>query len=286
MTAAVALCLAAAQLQPGSPAPLPGAAPAGSADASGRGRAERFLFLLRTYPERPPGDTFQQLEQLIAQGPFDGRDRAEYWLGSAQLAAGDLASARRWFAQLARDAPGSVWEERSFLGLAEADARERRYGAALRWYARARAARDPAVRELGAIAASEVAVLLRRERLTWAATCAALLVAALFAFDARRAKPWPLPGELRIVWPALALFALLALRLDPSPRAAVLILCAGGAVLTLLSGLRLRALEPRGAARVLHAALALLAFACLCWVALERTDLVGMVQETLRAGPE
>src|SRR4051812_28685824 len=58
-------------------------------EAVAAAREDRFLHLLRTYPERPPTETFRQVAQLIDEGPFPERDRAEYWIGSARLAAGD-----------------------------------------------------------------------------------------------------------------------------------------------------------------------------------------------------
>ena len=84
----------------------------------------------------------------------------------------------------------------------------------------------------------------------------------------------------------LAVLALLSVRQDPGPRAAILELCAGTAVLVTLSGLRLRVAAPRGAARALHAAGTLAALGALAYVAVYRGGLVSMLLETLRAGPE
>ena len=249
-------------------------------------REHRFLELLRSYPERPPADTFRQVGQLIDEGPFAERDRAEYWIGSARLAAGDRDGARAAFGRVAKDYPGSVWEERSWLGLGDAAAQERDYAAALLWYQRAAKAGDAAVRELSRIDGAQAVILRGRQRVAWAAGALALCIAGFFAASGFRAPLRPLPAETRIVLPVLAVLALLSVRVDPAPRLAILELCAGGAVLSLLSGLRLRALRPRLPARLLHAALALAALGCIAYVAVYRGDLVGMVQETFRAGPE
>jgi len=85
--------------------------------------------------------------------------------------------------------------------------------------------------------------------------------------------------------PVLAVLALLSARQDPGPRAAILELCAGAAVLVTLSGLRLRAASPRGTGRALHAVGTLVALGALVYVAVYRGGLVGMLLETLRAGP-
>lgn len=255
--------------------------------ADSAARQAKFVELLRTYPERTPADTFAQVEALLAQGPFEDRARAEYWLASARLAAGDRTGARDWFARLGREAPGSVWVERSLLGQADAFAQEGDYGAALDWYARAQQASDPAVRELGRISGAQAQVLRARQR--WAFGCAAFAGAvALWLFWSWRkggggAK---VPTELRVVWPVLAVTALLSLRTDPAPRAAILELCASGAAFTWLSGVRLRAAAPRGLAKAAHVALVLSALAATFWAVVYRADLAGMVLETLRAGPE
>ena len=251
-------------------------------------REDRFLQLLRTYPERPPDETFRQVAQLIDEGPFAERDRAEYWIGSARLAAGDRDGARAWFGRLARDYPGTVWEERSWLGLGDAAAQERNYGLALTWYRRAATAGDAAVRELSRIDGQQAVVLRRRQRLAWAAGALALGIAAFFLWSAMRARalPLPLPAETRIVLPVLAVLSLLSLRIDPAPRLAVLQVCAAGLLLSYLSGLRLRGVRPSGWRRLAHTVLALAALGCLVYVAVYRGDLIGMVQETFRAGPE
>jgi hypothetical protein len=247
-------------------------------------REERFQELLRTYPERPPAQTFRQVAQLVEEGPFEGRDRAEYWMGSARLALGDGEGARQWFSRLSRDYPGSVWDERGWLGLGDAASGERRYGEALRWYAQAQRGSDAAVRELGQIDFARARAMQFRQRLAWGAGAVALAILALLA-GGTRGGLLPVPAEARIVAPVLAVLAVLSTRVDPAPRAAVLTICAGGALLSYLCGLRLRTL--RGLpARLGHALLALLALGCLAYVAVYRANLVSMVVETFRAGPD
>jgi hypothetical protein len=257
-----------------------------AADFSAAAREDRFLDLLRSYPERPPSETFRQVAQLVEEGPFAERDRAEYWIGSALLAAGDHDGARQWFARVGRDYPGSVWEERSFIGMGDAAAAEKSFAEALRWYRKADGAGDASVRELARIDAGQARILQRRQRLAWAAGLVALGIAGFFAYGGRRSALWPLPAETHIVLPVLAVLALLSVRVDPAPRVAILELCAGGALLSLLSGLRLKAAPLGPGARAVHALLGLAALGCLAWVAVYRADLIGMVQETFRAGPE
>jgi hypothetical protein len=265
-------------------------------------REERFLYYLRTYPERPPDVTLAAVAALVEAGPFAERDRALYWLGSARLSLGDREGMRRQFERLRRDHAGTVWVERSELGMAEAAAQERDFGAALAWYARASEAQDPAVRELARISRTQVILLQHRQRAAWAAQLFAglvllwLLGSALRLERAALARGEPgrgprqllrAPAEARVLLPVLLVLALIALQQDPAARLAALEICAAGALLAWLSGARLRALgEPALRQRLLHGALVLLALAALAYAAVWRGDLVGMLLETLRAGPD
>ena len=143
------------------------------------------------------------------------------------------------------------------------------------------------MRELARISSAQVEILRARQRWAFACTAFALAVALWLLWSWRRSGGGAaLPTELRVVWPVLAVVALLSLRTDPAPRAAILAICAAGAFLTWLSGVRLRATSPRGLAKGAHVALTLSAFLAAAWAAVYRADLVGMVLETFRAGPE
>ena len=254
----------------------------------GVARQERFLYLLRSYPLRAPRDTLDQVERIVEEGDFAERDRAEYWMGSAWLALQDRDRARKWFGRVTKDHPASAWVERSWLGMGDAAAQERRYGVALEWYGKAGTARDEAVREMGRVSALSTVTLRARQRGAWVAGAVAIIVVGLLGASLGRHRPltlWPLPAEARIAMPVLAVLALLSARQDPGPRAAILELCAGAAVLVTLSGLRLRAASPRGTGRALHAVGTLVALGALVYVAVYRGGLVGMLLETLRAGP-
>jgi len=280
----------------------PAAQTATPADA--QSREQQFLYLLRTYPERRPDVTLGQVAQLIAQGPFAEQDRATFWIGSARLALGDRDGARSWFAKLAREHPDSVWVQRSYLGLAEAAAMERRFDESLRFYSLADQAKDPAVRELARIARPQVMTLQHRQHVGWlcgailSLGCLALLWATLRAaraselarsrtslFALARSALAP-PSEARILWPLLGVVALASLRQDPAPRMAALELCLSGGVLVWLSGAYLRERSLTLPWRALHALGVLALLGCGAYLAIWRHDLVGMVQETWRAGPD
>ena len=309
---ATALATASATATATATATVPAPASA-SASESEAARQERFLYLLRTYPERPADETLGQVAALVDQGPFSERDRAIYWLGSARLSLGDRPGLRRWYERLRREYPGSVWVERSHLGMAEAASQERRFGEALRWYALADRAGDAAVRELGRISRMQVLILQTRQRVAWTGQLLALAIALWFFASALRLERARLaaitaqtqgqpqagaraalralltpPSEARVLFPVLVVLSLIALPQDPAPRGAVLELAGGGAALTWLSGARLRALGPglSRSARLAQGGLALLAMACVAYAAVWRGDLIGMVLETIRAGPD
>jgi len=288
------------------------AAPAPAATAPGAGpdaqqRQQKFLYLLRTYPQRPPDQTLGQVEQLIEQGPFPERDRCLFWLGSARLSLGDRQAARAWFARLAREYPDSVWVQRSFLGLAEASAAEHDFNDSLSWYSRADHSKDAAVRELARIARPNVLTLQKRQHLAWACAAAlALGLLGLLAAIARRASTSAVwlsspslrsrlqailralapPAEARILLPLLAVLALASLAQDRAPRQATLELCIAGGVLSWLSGAFLRGRLLARAQRLVFALWVLLLLGCGAYLAVWRHDLVGMVLETWRAGPD
>ena len=282
------LVAAAAGAPEASAAPQAKTAP----EAAAAERQQRFDGLLRSYPLRPVAESHRLVEALVDEGPFAERDRALYWLGSARLSAKDLAGARGAFARLRREHQGSPWIERAWLGEAEACGLERDYGCSLRWLAQAQAAADPAVRELGRLSTMQVHTLLERRR--FAAACL-LFAAGVLAFLAisiarhRRSSAFsirPLPTEVTVLLPVLGMLALLSIRQDPAPRAAVLEICVAGAVFVTLSGLRLRAAAPGAVGRVLQVAATGLALAACVYAAIWRADLIAMVMETVRAGPE
>jgi hypothetical protein len=243
---------------------------------------------LRTYPERQPEDSLAMAARLVDEGAFAERDRAEYWVASVRLSLGDREGARAWFSRLARDHPRSPWAERGLLGLAGLAVRERRYGAALSLSAQAEAARDASVRELARLSRDRILILRTRQRWAWAAAAFAFTVVLFLLVSIARHRPrfWPLPAELRIVGPVLGVLALLSLRQDPSPRAAVLEVVGAGALLATLSGLKLRALPAGLRERGLHAALALAALGACAYAAVYHNGLIALVLETVRAGPE
>lgn len=286
--AAPGLTAAASPLAAPGPSAAPVRAAADVADVAAAAREARFLELLRSYGARPPAQSLAVAARLVDEGEFAGRPRAEQWIASASLSLGDPAAARAWFARLGRDHPESPWGERAQLGLGDAAAAERCYGEALARHAAAATGKDPAVLELARSRGAQIRLLRARQRAAWAAAAVAVGVALWWIASTLRHRPvalLPLPGELRLAGPVLSLLSLAALAQEPTPRGAVLQLCVAGAALLALSGWRLRAAAPRAWGRALHALAALGALSASTYAVLERGDLLGSLEETLRAGP-
>jgi hypothetical protein len=103
----------------------------------------------------------------------------------------------------------------------------------------------------------------------------------------RRVRP---PLELLFLAPVAAVLVGVALTTHQTIAPAVLTLSAGGLVASGLSGATLDLLRaagrPLGRRAVLHATLSAVAVIALLYIALLRDDLLDMVIETVRFGPE
>jgi len=180
-------------------------------------------------------------------------------------AAGTALDARDWgrAAELARRLPAAEPADRVLRDeLLEAAARGGRRG---HWYALAWLGLAVAV---SGLAVSFAEALLRAPR-------------------PRRVRP---PLELLFLAPVAAVLVGVALTTHELIAPAVLLVSAGGLVLAGLSGATLDLLaargQPLGRRALLHAALCAAAIAALLYIALTRGDLLDMVIETVRFGPE
>jgi len=178
--------------------------------------------------------------------------------------------------------------ERSWLGMGDAAAQERRYGAALEWYAKAEERGRGGARDRPRLGANDAG----------AARPAAPGLGGGRPGGGRRGAP----GSVAAASWARAPLAAARRGTDRHSRARSpgppLRAAGSGAARRHsralrgrgLAGHSLRPAPPRrlaaGAARALHAAGTLAALGALAYVAVYRGGLVGMLLETLRAGPE
>jgi hypothetical protein len=115
------------------------------------------------------------------------------------------------------------------------------------------------------------------------------LADASFTGGYRRPRLRP-PSEVVFLLPVAAVLVGVSLTTHQLVAPAVLALCIGGLVLAYISGcaldtLRLRG-RPHGLRSVLHAVISLVAVAAIFYIVMMRDDLLDMVIETVRFGPE
>lgn len=244
-----------------------------------------------------PADRVERTAQELLEADWPGAPEAGLWLAEWLRRTGRLADARDRYAEVARRWPDSPQAQLAIRGGAgnALDARD--------WdRAEQLAAQLPAVDEADRIVREDLLELAARGRQidrwyarAWliALGCLLALIASLVEAARRggyhrpRLRP---PIEVLFLAPVAAVMIGVALTTHQLIAPAVLILTLGGLVLAWLSGATLDTLRARHrpvrARAVLHVAICLVAVVALLYVALVRDNLLEMVIETVRFGPE
>jgi tetratricopeptide (TPR) repeat protein len=265
---------------------------------SGAAPLARFQEIVRTTAEGSP-ERISRLEALLRDEPgFALHDQALYLIGSARLRAGraqDVAAAAAVFAELRRRDPKSEWTARADQAEAEARLRERRFTEAQKLYERLLARGGPLWTLVGqeGVARSELGA---RRQLYGYLACAWLLVVLLVQLmglvRARcpLASLWPPPLEVAYYAPVAGFLVATSLLIKSAggPLLTALgLIGLGGAALAWLSGASATQRRPTGGLQlvlgVLWRALTVLA---LSYAVLERLELLDLLIETARNGPD
>lgn len=265
---------------------------------SGAAPLARFQQIVRSTAEGSP-ERISRLEALLRDEPgFALHDQALYLLGSARLHAGrapDVAGAAAAFAELRRRDPHSEWTARADQAEAEARLRERRFAAARSIYERLLTRGGPLWTLVGqeGVARSELGA---RRQLRGYLACGwlalVLLVQAVGLVRARRslASLWPPPLEVAYYAPVAGFLVAVSLLIKSAggPLLTALgLIGLGGAALAWLSGASAAQRRPAGGLQlvlgVLWRALTVLA---LSYAVLERLELLDLLIETARNGPD
>jgi hypothetical protein len=244
-----------------------------------------------------PADEIERRAQALIVAVWPGAPDAALWLAEWLRRTGRLDDAQRRYAEVATRWPGTshaLLAARGGAGNA-LDIRD--------WdLAEALAQQLPAVEESDRIVRDNLVGLAKRGRRidawyarAWAimllgfATMIASLLEAARRGGWRRPRLWP-PIEVVFLAPVAAVMVGVALTTHQLIAPAVLLLSSGGLVLAWLSGSTLDLLRARGRAirgrALLHVWICLVAIAGLLYIALVRDNLLEMVIETVRFGPE
>jgi TolA-binding protein len=270
---------------------------------SGAAPLVRFQEILRTTSEGSP-ERIARLEELVAKEPgFALIDQALYLLGHARLRAGrpDAGAA---FVELRRRAPDSEWTARADQAEAEGLLRSRRFDEAQTIYQRLLQRGGP-LWSLVAQEGLDRCQLGRRRQLGSYAACGFLLLVGLVhaaGFLRARAKRsdkglwglWPPPLEVLYYAPVAGFLIAVSLRMKTGGGAlspSLLYIALGGVLIAWLSGASAQRRPPQSrSAAIASVVLGLLwralAVLALTYAVLEGQDLLDMVLETARNGPD
>ncbi len=236
-----------------------------------------------------------RLLTLLAESPqFALADQALFLVADTSLRLGDEATAQRNFAELHQRFPRSLWSAQGHRAQAEAALRARRIGTARSHYEALHAFPEapwPLIQTEGLRACQAATLRLRLATAAWLFLAAAATLAALRG----RRRLWPPPFEVWYYAPLSIFLAAVALWAQGGALAlpiAVLGL-AGTAVAWLgaAAAQELTLTAPTGAPRslsrlLLGLALRACAVAAICFLVIYHFNLVEIVAETLRNGPD
>lgn len=234
--------------------------------------------------------------RALTEAAWPGAPEAALWHAEWLRRTKRLAEAGAQFAAIAARWPGSPHAIEALRGAA-GSALDAHDWARAKDLARRLPAVEPADRVLREELLDAAASGRRRARwyaIAWLAVAGAVgglagsFAEALYRTPKpRRVRP---PLELLFLAPVAAVLVGVALTAHRMIAPAVLLLCAGGLVLAGLSGAALDLLRARGRPlrrrAVLHAVLCVAAVTALLYIALMRDDLLDLVIETVRSGPE
>ena len=244
-----------------------------------------------------PAELIEQRARALLAADWPGAPDAGMWLAEWLRRNSRFDDAQAAYAEVAKRWPGSPQAQLAIRGGAgnALDAHD--------WdLAEQLAAQLPTVAEADRIVRDDLVHLAARGRLidrwyvrAWIVAALGLLALLASLVEAarrggyRRPRLRP-PVEVLFLAPAAAVLVGVALTTHQLMAPAVLLLSIGGLVLAWLSGATLDTLRARGREvrmrALLHVTICFFAVAALLYVSLVRDDLLEMVIETVRFGPE
>jgi hypothetical protein len=269
------------------------------AGSEGAALAGELARLIATADAQPVDAVIQQADRL-ADAAWPGAPAAALWLADWHRRAGRFAAAQARYDTVLARWPARPQAQAALRG-ATGCALDAHDWALAETLAQRLPALDPADRAVRDDLLAAAARGRRRERwyvAAWLAIAAAFagLVASLVEATRRRppgTRPWPTlrpPIEAVFFAPVAAVLVGVAFTAHRLIAPAVTTIALGGLALTWLSGAALEQLRAQHRARRLrslaHAAACIVAVAALAYVALTRDQLLDMLVDTVRFGPE
>ena len=265
-------------------------------DGAGAERAQRFE-ALKAQGGLQPSEAALREAAALAQEAWPGAGEVALWRAEALRRTGRLEAAAAAYDDVVARFPATAWAARAAEGAAAVAIQRHRWGDA-----EARIAKLPDTERDDRAVRDSLRVDLAAERAhvrwyvaAWVAFVAGLLLLIASLAQAagslravgRALRP---PIEVAFAVPVVGILLIAAATSHVEIGPAVALISIGGIAIAWLSGAALVAAKARGKpvrARVAgHVAASLIAIAGLVYVALTRHDLIEMVIETVRFGPD
>jgi len=268
-------------------------------DGSGTKVAVAFRNILQEYPSRDAAESIALAADLATKNPEWPQVHKIYlWLAAATRREGHLGEALSYYQRVKEMNPPKEASIRALLGIAEVsiltDAHARATSAleTLNHVTELSAAHQHSIAELRVLLKSSQ----RRMRLLSASYVAISAMFALLLFvlrrlcgDWRATKNALLAPSLEVMYmlPVALLLTIMAMTGHREIGPAVAIICGGGLITTWLVSAVLEAGKPLKTRLALACiAISLLTVSSVCYVALQRSQLLDLVTTTVRFGPE
>lgn len=259
----------------------------------------QFQDILRGYPNRELSESLRLAKALAeANADWPGVHRIHLWLAAATRRKGDLEEAASHYSRVVEsDAPAAA-QVQAMLGLVEVAILRDDHGRAEELLVALEKRNALTISDQHSVA--ELWVLLgssrQRMRLLWVGGFSFILAQLAFLVLLRRQiGSWMAAGkallkpttEFYYMLPGACLLTIMAMTGHKEIGPAVAIICAGGLVTTALASTWLRLCRPLKPSQAWFAASAsLLATVSVCYLALQRSQLLDLVATTVRFGPE
>lgn len=266
-------------------------------DRKGAGAVAAYNDILQRYPERSEAESIRLMESLIAAHPtWVGLPKAYIWLGTVHDRAGRYRTAIDKYLEVTRRWPDTEDALDGFRGAGDSALSAGAFDEAEGYFRSMRNPDDPARVRTFIDAMRRLRTARLRARLYLASQIAVAVALLLLIVSLRRAAgSWqasgaalvPPPLEIIYMLPVAALLCFASFTAHYAIAPAVIIVCASGLVVTWISGAGLRAMGRPGLGRaVAHGVVCFIAVLAVSYIALHRQQLLDMLIETVRFGPD